>query len=90
MPELPPEMAMLADAIALRVDRLRLDLPDDHRPPSPWLNSAEAAVYLGVTVKTLEAWRLAKAGPVFASRGRKIRRYHISKLDDWLTSGAGE
>ncbi len=36
------------------------------------LNEHEAATFLRINVKTLQAWRTAKAGPRFAKLGRRI------------------
>ena len=52
----------------------------EHRP---WLSPEEAAVYLKVSVRTLEAWRALNKSPAFAKR-RKVIRYHIDKLDAFM------
>lgn len=42
-----------------------------------------AAPYVGVSVRTLQAWRVQGKGPVFLKLGRAVR-YRICDLDDWL------
>lgn len=86
----------LASRIAARVaDMLRENPPPV--PASPWLNSEDAALYCGLSTKTLEAYRhnrnrkddqTVETGPDFILRGTKIRRYNISALNAWLQSGA--
>ena len=88
----------LASRIAARVaDMLRADPPPV--PASPWLNSEEAAVYCGLSTKTLEAYRhnrnrkddqARETGPDFVIRGPKVRRYHVNALNAWLASGSSE
>ena len=49
----------------------------------PWLTPAQAAAYLGVSVRALEVWRAAGTGPEYRQR-RRIVRYHIDALDTHL------
>ena len=46
-----------------------------------------AAVYLGVSNRTLEEWRRAGRGPQFIKIGKKIVRYEIAELDKFLAEG---
>jgi hypothetical protein len=57
-----------------------LALLREHRP---WLSPDEAATYLKVSVRTLEAWRSLNKGPTFRKRGKLIR-YHIDVLDAFV------
>ncbi len=63
---------------------------------SPFLNTAQAAFYVGLSQRTLEKMRLTGHGPRFRKHGRYVR-YHIDDLDAWSlgaqrasTSDAGE
>lgn len=52
------------------------------------LTTEQAAVYLGTTRRTLEAWRYVGAGPVFVKlRGRMVR-YRPSDLEAFVAKGA--
>ena len=47
------------------------------------LNEQDAAAYLGLSVRTLQAWRQRGGGPRFYKLGRAVR-YARSNLDAWL------
>lgn len=49
---------------------------------SPFLSTAQAAFYIGLSQRTLEKMRLTGNGPKFRKHGRYVR-YHIDELDDW-------
>lgn len=49
---------------------------------SPFLNTAQAAHYIGLSRRTLEKMRLTGNGPRFRKHGRYVR-YHIDDLDAW-------
>lgn len=49
---------------------------------SPFLNTAQAAFYIGLSQRTLEKMRLKGGGPQFRKHGRYVR-YHIDELDEW-------
>lgn len=49
---------------------------------SPFLNTAQAAFYVGLSQRTLEKMRLTGGGPRFRKHGRYVR-YHIDDLDAW-------
>ncbi|HEY5237188.1 MAG TPA: helix-turn-helix domain-containing protein [Rhizomicrobium sp.] len=55
------------------------------RKESPFLTTAEAAVYTNTSERTLERMRRKGGGPPFRSHGRPIR-YHIRDLDAWSES----
>jgi excisionase family DNA binding protein len=55
------------------------------RKESPFLTTAEAAVYTNTSERTLERLRRKGGGPPFRSHGRPIR-YHITDLDAWSES----
>ncbi|EIZ77988.1 hypothetical protein WSK_3464 [Novosphingobium sp. Rr 2-17] len=52
------------------------------RKGSPFLNSAQAAFYIGLALSTLQQMRSRGEGPSFRRHGRIIR-YHIDDLDEW-------
>lgn len=50
-----------------------------------FLDSNEAAEYLGLQRTTLEAWRCRGGGPRFVKLGRAVR-YRRVDLDTWIES----
>jgi len=58
------------------------------RKGSPFLNTAQAAHYIGLSYRTLEQMRWNGVGPSFRRHGRFIR-YHIDDLDQWSRSTQG-
>lgn len=52
------------------------------RKGSPFLNTAQAALYIGLSRRTLENMRYRGGGPCFRKHGR-IVRYHVNDLDAW-------
>ena len=49
---------------------------------SPFLNTDQAAHYVGLTRQTLEKMRRQERGPRYRKHGRYVR-YHIADLDAW-------
>ena len=49
---------------------------------SPFLNTAQAAFYIGLSKRTLEKMRVTGDGPVYRKHGRYVR-YHIDDLNAW-------
>jgi hypothetical protein len=49
---------------------------------SPFLNTDQAAFYIGLCKRTLEKMRTHGGGPRFRKHGRYVR-YHIADLDAW-------
>jgi excisionase family DNA binding protein len=49
---------------------------------SPFLNTDQAAHYVGLSRRTLEKMRTAGGGPRFRKHGRYVR-YHVDDLDKW-------
>ncbi|MCT7378242.1 helix-turn-helix transcriptional regulator [Chelativorans salis] len=49
---------------------------------SPFLNTAQAAFYVGLSQRTLDKMRATGGGPKYRKHGRYVR-YHIDELDDW-------
>jgi len=52
------------------------------RRGSPFLNATQAALYVGLSHRTLEKMRTHGGGPRFRKHGRYVR-YHIDDLDAW-------
>ena len=59
------------------------------RKGSPFLNTAQAAPYIGLSYRTLEQMRWNGLGPSFRRHGRFVR-YHIDDLDSWSRSTQGD
>jgi hypothetical protein len=49
---------------------------------SPFLSTEQAAFYLGLSPRKLQAMRGAGVGPAFRRHSRYVR-YHIEDLDAW-------
>lgn len=43
---------------------------------------------LGVSVRTVQAWRVKGGGPVFLKFNNRLVRYRPSDVDAWLVSSA--
>ena len=54
---------------------------------SPFLNTAQAAHYVGLSPRTFERMRRTGRGPRFRKHGRYVR-YHIADLDAWSAGRA--
>jgi len=54
---------------------------------SPFLDTAQAAHYVGLSRRTLEKMRVVGGGPRYRKHGRYVR-YHIDDLDEWSASRA--
>lgn len=52
------------------------------RRESPYLDPGQAAHYLGLTERTLRAYRKKQTGPEYRRHGNNVR-YHIDDLDAW-------
>lgn len=55
---------------------------DAARKGSPFLNSAQAAHFLGLSLRTLEEMRDRGDGPLYRKHGRQVR-YHIADVESW-------
>lgn len=49
---------------------------------SPFLSTEQAAFYLGLSARKLQAMRASGSGPRFRRHSRYVR-YHIDDLDAW-------
>lgn len=55
-----------------------------HNPfPPPHIDEREAARILGISVRTLQTWRVTGGGPPFVKVGAAVR-YNPDRLADWL------
>lgn len=57
------------------------------RKGSPFLSTAQAAHYVGLSRRTLEKMRVVGGGPTYRKHGRYVR-YHIDDLDQWSAARA--
>jgi predicted DNA-binding transcriptional regulator AlpA len=57
--------------------------PQTIKEIDPLLNEHEAAAPLGVSVRTLQNWRLRGGGPPYQKLGSAVR-YSTSKLHEWI------
>ena len=57
------------------------------RQGSPFLDTAQAGHYVGLSRRTLEKMRVVGGGPTFRKHGRYVR-YHIDDLDAWSAGRA--
>lgn len=51
-----------------------------------YLTTEQAAVYLGISKKTLESYRQEGTGPRYIMVSSKLIRYLIADLDAWMQS----
>ena len=56
------------------------------RKGCPFLSTEQAAFYLGLSARKLQAMRAAGCGPCFRRHSRYVR-YHIDDLDRWSRTG---
>ena len=52
----------------------------------PLLNEKEAAPALGVSVRTLQCWRVRGGGPNFIRISRRAVRYCPSDIAEWIAA----
>ena len=69
----------LVDDVLVRAERARKG--------SPFLCTKQAAFYLGLTARRLQAMRAGREGPRFRRHSRYVV-YHIDDLDSW-SDGSG-
>ena len=55
---------------------------------SPFLSTEQAAFYLGLSARKLQAMRAGGSGPRFRRHSRYVR-YHIDDLDAWSMGVSG-
>jgi excisionase family DNA binding protein len=56
----------------------------DQREEHELLTTAEAAMYLRVSIDTLKNWRRRQKGPPFKRVGERLVAYRKADLDAWL------
>ena len=55
---------------------------------SPFLSTEQAAFYLGLSARKMQAMRRTGNGPPFRRHSRYVR-YHIDDLDFWSAASGG-
>jgi excisionase family DNA binding protein len=58
------------------------DRTQNARTDSPFLTTAQAGSYVGLSRRTLEKMRTTGNGPAYRKHGRYVR-YHMADLDAW-------
>jgi hypothetical protein len=58
------------------------------RGGSPYLNTAQAAHYLGISLRSMERMRAKREGPT-PRRHVRIVHYHIDDLNAWSAARGG-
>lgn len=56
---------------------------------SRYLNEKELAVMLGVSVRTLQGWRLRRKGPPFRRLCGDAIRYQVDEVEAWFAAQPG-
>ena len=59
---------------------------DDRRPLKRFLNTREAAAYVGLSAKTLGRWRVGGGGPRNIKISKRVM-YEVVDLDAWMEEG---
>lgn len=69
----------------LTLDAIRAVVREElGRPASPWLDTEQAAAYLGSTPGTLKNWRATGQGPRYHLIQSRLVRYHVEDLDGFV------
>lgn len=55
--------------------------------PDGLLTEAQAADFLNLSIRTLQAWRVRGGGPLFVRLGRSVR-YRRADIQSWLDANA--
>jgi hypothetical protein len=74
-----------------RLGKSRADLlaEIENLPSSAFVNTAQAAAYIGSSPGVLLNWRSQRRGPRYHG-SKDFVRYRISDLDSWMSARAGE
>jgi hypothetical protein len=62
---------------------MNMKFADRGSNPDPLLTEVQAADFLGLSIRTLQAWRTKVCGPAFVRAGRAVR-YRRSDLMRWI------
>jgi Helix-turn-helix domain len=68
------------EARGINVSNVSTANPDQH------LDESQAAALLGVTVRSLQKWRLTGDGPPFVRMSSRCVRYRVGDLQRWSAS----
>jgi len=60
--------------------------PSEIKAPTRFLTQEQVSEITGISVRTLEKWRLFDQGPKFRKLGTKAVRYADAELQEWLAS----
>lgn len=60
---------------------------DERQRISPWMDTEEAARYIGAKAGTLKNWRHRGEGPRYHVINRRLVRYHQAELDTFARHG---
>ncbi len=72
----------------LTIEAVRAALREElARAQSPWLDSEEAAAYLGTKAGTMKTWRAEGKGPRYHVVQNRLVRYHRDELDEFVRGG---
>lgn len=52
-------------------------------PTRRYLNTEEAAAYIGISASTLSRMRVSGEGPCYSKAGRRVL-YDVAQLDKWM------
>jgi len=53
-----------------------------------YLSEKEVSKIMGLTVRTLQTWRVKSKGPKFMKYGGRLVRYKIKDITNWMSSQA--
>jgi len=60
--------------------------PSETKAPTRFLTQEQVSEITGISIRTLEKWRLFGQGPRYRKLGAKAVRYESGELQDWLAS----
>lgn len=83
------ENALTQEALARAAEALA-DAARASGPATEYLNTEQAARYLGLSKVRLEMWRCRGGGPPYVRIGTRIIRYRRSQLDAWMAEHQAE
>lgn len=70
---------------AITIDEIREVIRAElGKPSTPWMDSDQAASYVGATAGTLKNWRATGKGPKYHIVQDRLVRYHREDLDAFV------
>jgi hypothetical protein len=74
--------------VSVTIDEIRAVVREElGRPKSPWMNTEQAADYVGSTAASLKNFRATGQGPAYRACSGRMIRYHVEDLDRWVRTG---